>query len=52
MEKIRLDLEPLEVESFAIAGSPERGEGTVAAHDFGPTRNCATPLCTRGEECI
>jgi hypothetical protein len=45
MRKIRLNLEPLDVESFAVladAGEP----GTVAAHDAGPTRNCNTPDCT------
>ncbi|HYH78597.1 MAG TPA: hypothetical protein VEX86_02345 [Longimicrobium sp.] len=46
MEKIRLDLEPLEVESFAASPEADPAQGTVAAHDAGPTRNCNTPDCT------
>jgi K+/H+ antiporter YhaU regulatory subunit KhtT len=52
MRKIRLNLEPLEVESFAVAETAAEEQGTVAAHEAGPTRNCATPNCTVGTECI
>jgi hypothetical protein len=52
MKKIRLNLEPLDVESFAIAGSAEDEQGTVAAHEVGPTRQCSTPECTVGTSCI
>ena len=45
MRKIRLKLEPLEVESFAVLADAEE-PGTVAAHHAGPTRNCNTPDCT------
>lgn len=52
MRKIRLNLEPLGVESFAVAEEAAEEQGTVAAHEAGPTRNCATPNCTVGTECI
>jgi hypothetical protein len=52
MQKIRLNLEPLEVESFAVAEAAAVERGTVDAHEAGPTRNCATPMCTVGTECI
>jgi hypothetical protein len=52
MRKIRLKLEPLAVESFTIADAAAEKQGTVAAHEAGPTRNCATPLCTAGTDCI
>ena len=52
MEKIRLNLEPLEVESFTTAEAEVLEQGTVAAHEAGPTRRCATPDCTVGTDCI
>lgn len=48
MQKIRLDLEPLEVESFAVSPATSDDAGTVAAHEAGPTRRCFTPDCTAG----
>jgi hypothetical protein len=39
MEKIRLDVDGIVVESFVVPGSPEEFEA-------GTTRNCATPTCT------
>jgi hypothetical protein len=51
MQKIRLDLEPLEVESFAVSAATPDGGGTVAAHEAGPTRRCYTPDCT-ADTCI
>jgi hypothetical protein len=39
MEKIRLDVEGIVVDSFVVPGTPEE-------HDALPTRNCATPTCT------
>lgn len=46
MEKIRLNLQSLEVESFALVERAADEEGTIAAHEAGPTRNCNTPDCT------
>lgn len=46
MQKIRLNLEPLAVESFAVLPNAEHEQGTVAAHEALPTRNCNTPDCT------
>ena len=45
MRKIRLNLEPLDVESFTVSPDADPRQGTVAAHE-GPTRNCNTPDCT------
>ena len=46
MQKIRLNLDALALESFAVSPDAERGHGTVDAHEAGPTRNCNTPDCT------
>jgi hypothetical protein len=46
MQKIRLNLDALAVESFAVSPHAEPEQGTVAAHEAGPTRNCNTPDCT------
>lgn len=49
MEKIRLDIEPLAVESFVVEAADR---ATVAAHEAGPTRACGTTLCTAGVDCL
>ncbi|HEX5726175.1 MAG TPA: hypothetical protein VFX98_11960 [Longimicrobiaceae bacterium] len=46
MQKIRLDLEALEVESFAVA------DAAAEVLEAGPTRRCLTPDCTAGPDCI
>ena len=51
MEKLRLDLDALVPESFAVPGAV-RADGTVDAYEAGTTHNCATPLCTAGTSCI
>lgn len=45
MKKLSLNLDALEVDSFAIMREADV-EGTVVAHEAGPTRNCYTPDCT------
>ena len=50
MEKIRLELEALAAESFALDAAATAEEGTVAAYDAGPTRRCNTPGCT--SDCV
>ena len=52
MEKIRLDLDALAAESFPLADARAEGGGTVAACEAAQTRNCATPLCTAGIDCL
>lgn len=42
MEKIRLDLDELAVESFSTDGEPEAERGTVKAH--GATGLCGTSV--------
>lgn len=49
MQKIRLDLNGLDVESFAASVDAEQAQGTVAAYE-GPTRQCVTPGCT--SDCV
>jgi hypothetical protein len=39
MEKIRLDVDGIVVDTFVVPSDPETLEA-------GPTRNCATPTCT------
>ncbi|HSU15677.1 hypothetical protein [Longimicrobium sp.] len=52
MQKIRLDLDALVAESFALAAPHADGEGMMEAYGAGQTRNCATPLCTAGTSCL
>jgi hypothetical protein len=51
MEKLHLNLEALEVASFATTEAAAEPKGTVQAHDVGPTRHCFTPECT-ADTCI
>lgn len=46
MEKLRLNVEGLEVASFATTDAAAEPRGTVQAHVAGPTRRCLTPDCT------
>lgn len=50
MEKIRLDLDALEAESFTLDVPEADSRGAVAAHEAGPTRQCNTPGCT--SDCV
>ncbi|HEU0016722.1 MAG TPA: hypothetical protein VFQ45_23770 [Longimicrobium sp.] len=52
MEKVRLDLDALEAESFAVMDEAADEQGTVDAHQQGPTRRCLTPDCTAGTDCL
>jgi len=54
MEKIKLELDDLEVTSFAMQRAPASGEGTVIAHSTiegcGPTLIRNTCLCDPANE--
>jgi hypothetical protein len=51
MEKVRLNLEALEVVSFATTDAAPEAPGTVRAHEMGQIyvpsiKHCYTPNCT------
>jgi hypothetical protein len=45
MEKLKLDLERVSVESFELPGGPERARGTVQANSANTRLNCSALTC-------
>ena len=45
MEKLKLAVEDVRVESFDLAGALERGRGTVAAHSPHTVPDCSALTC-------
>ena len=50
MEKMKLSLDELNVESFAVAAEDERG--TVNAHEFAPTARTMQCPCYESISCF